>query len=102
MWNYWKGYQGQIYLFYNGVATRHEMQIFNVVKTYRYAPPAYLLVTSVPDPHGSAFNWSPGSGSAWIRIQLVVWIRIRIPNADPDPEGLKRAKMKGKLQLKDR
>jgi hypothetical protein len=30
-----------------------------------------------------------------IRIQLDAWIRIRIPNADPDPGGLKRAKMKG-------
>jgi hypothetical protein len=35
-----------------------------------------------------------GSGSAWIRIQLVARIRIRIRNADPDPGGLKRAKMK--------
>jgi hypothetical protein len=26
-----------------------------------------------------------GSGSAWIRIKFVSWIRIRIPNADPDP-----------------
>ncbi len=26
-----------------------------------------------------------GSGSAWIRISFVSWIRIRIPNADPDP-----------------
>jgi hypothetical protein len=42
-----------------------------------------------------------GSGSEWIRIQVVDWIRIRIPNADPDPGGLKRAKMK-KTQLKDR
>jgi hypothetical protein len=24
-----------------------------------------------------------------IRINLSCWIRIRIPNADPDPEGLK-------------
>jgi hypothetical protein len=24
-------------------------------------------------------------GSAWIRIKFVSWIRIRIPNADPDP-----------------
>jgi hypothetical protein len=37
-----------------------------------------------------------GSGSTWIRIQLVAWIRIRIRNADPDPEGLKRAKYKKK------
>jgi hypothetical protein len=28
------------------------------------------------------------SGSAWIRIQLVTWIRIRIPNADPDPGAI--------------
>jgi hypothetical protein len=28
-----------------------------------------------------------------IRIQLVAWIRILFPNADPDPEGLKRAQM---------
>jgi hypothetical protein len=26
-----------------------------------------------------------GSGSAWIRIKFVSWVRIRIPNADPDP-----------------
>jgi hypothetical protein len=26
-----------------------------------------------------------GSGSAWIRIRFVSWIRIRILNADPDP-----------------
>ncbi len=28
-----------------------------------------------------------GSGSAWIRVKIVSWvrIRIRIPNADPDP-----------------
>ncbi len=25
------------------------------------------------------------SGSAWIRIKFVSWIRIRIPNANPDP-----------------
>jgi hypothetical protein len=25
------------------------------------------------------------SGSAWIRIRVVSWIRIRIPNADTDP-----------------
>jgi hypothetical protein len=47
--------------------------------------------TSVPDPdlHGSAFNWSPGSGSAF-------------GNADPDPDpgGLKRAKMKKKRSKK--
>jgi hypothetical protein len=45
-----------------------------------------------------------GSGSAWIRIQLVAWIRIRIRNADPDPDpgGLKRAKMKKKTQQKAR
>jgi hypothetical protein len=43
-----------------------------------------------------------GSGSAWIRIQLVAGIRIRIPDADPDPGCLKRAKMKKKTQLKDR
>jgi hypothetical protein len=30
-----------------------------------------------------------GSGSTWIRIQLVAWIRIR--NADPDPGGLKKS-----------
>ncbi len=24
-------------------------------------------------------------GSGWIRIKVVSWIRIRIPNADPDP-----------------
>jgi hypothetical protein len=37
-----------------------------------------------------------GSGSAWIRIQLVARIRIRIRKADPDPDpgGLIRAKMK--------
>jgi hypothetical protein len=37
-----------------------------------------------------------GSGSTWIRIQLVAWIRIRIRNADPDPDlrGIKSAKMK--------
>jgi hypothetical protein len=37
-------------------------------------------------------------GSAWIRIQLVA--RIRIWNADPDPGGLKRAKMKKKRSKK--
>jgi hypothetical protein len=26
-----------------------------------------------------------GSGSAWFRIKFASWIRIRIPNADPDP-----------------
>jgi hypothetical protein len=43
-----------------------------------------------------------GSGSAWIRIQLVARIRIRIRNADPDPDpgGLKRAKMKKKRSKK--
>jgi hypothetical protein len=45
-------------------------------------------IVSDPDSHGSAFTW--------IRIQLVAWIRIRIPNADPDPGGLKRAEMKKK------
>jgi hypothetical protein len=35
-----------------------------------------------------------------IRIHLVAWIRIRIPNADPDPGGLKRAKMKKKNAAK--
>jgi hypothetical protein len=39
-----------------------------------------------PDPLGSVFNWSPGTG---------------IRNADPDPGGIKRAKMKKKTQLKD-
>jgi hypothetical protein len=39
-----------------------------------------------------------GSGSTWIRIQLVAWIRIRILNADPG--GLKRAKMKKKNAAK--
>jgi hypothetical protein len=43
-----------------------------------------------------------GTGSTWIRIQLVAWIRIRIRNADQDLRGLKRAKMKKKTQLKDR
>jgi hypothetical protein len=38
----------------------------------------------------------PQTIGRWIRI----WIRI--PNADPDPEGLKRAKMKKKTQLKGR
>jgi hypothetical protein len=27
---------------------------------------------------------------------MAAWIRIRIPNADPDPGGLKRAKKEGK------
>jgi hypothetical protein len=27
---------------------------------------------------------------------MAAWIRIRIPNADPDQGGLKRAKMEGK------
>jgi hypothetical protein len=27
---------------------------------------------------------------------LVTWIRIQIPNEDPDPGGIKRAKMKKK------
>jgi hypothetical protein len=36
-----------------------------------------------------AFMWGSVSRIR-IRIQLVAWIRIRIPNADPD---LKRAKM---------
>ncbi len=30
-----------------------------------------------------------GSGSAWIRINLSCWIRIRIQIADPDPGGQK-------------
>jgi hypothetical protein len=29
-------------------------------------------------------------GSGWIRIDLVVWIRIRIGNSDPYPGGQKR------------
>ena len=29
------------------------------------------------------------SGSAWIRINLSCWIRIRIQIADPDPGGQK-------------
>jgi hypothetical protein len=37
----------------------------------------------------------PHSMAAWI------WIRIRIPNADPDAGGLNRAKMKAKTQTKD-
>jgi hypothetical protein len=52
---------------------------------------------SDPDPLGSAFNWSPGSGSAF-----GMRIRICIRNADPDPGGIKRAKMKKKAKLKDR
>jgi hypothetical protein len=31
------------------------------------------------------------SGSAWIRIKFVSWIRIRIQNADPDPAAEKLA-----------
>jgi hypothetical protein len=31
---------------------------------------------------------------------MVAWIRIRIPNADPDPGGLKRAKKEGKNATK--
>jgi hypothetical protein len=27
---------------------------------------------------------------------MAAWIQIRIPNADPDPRGLKRGKMKEK------
>jgi hypothetical protein len=30
------------------------------------------------------------------------WIRIHIPNADPDPEGVKRAKIKEKTKTKNR
>jgi hypothetical protein len=52
--------------------------------------------------NNNTFNQCFGSGSAWIRIQLVAWIRIRIPNVDPDPVGLKIAKIKKKTQLKDR
>jgi hypothetical protein len=35
-----------------------------------------------------------------IRIQLVAWIRIHIPNADPDPGGLKRGNMRKKNSAK--
>jgi hypothetical protein len=43
------------------------------------------------------------SGSAWIRIQLLTSIRIRIPNANPDPGGLKRDKNEEKKRCqKDR
>jgi hypothetical protein len=38
-----------------------------------------------PDPSIQGF----GSGSAWIRINLSCWIRIRIQIADPDPGGQK-------------
>ncbi len=34
-------------------------------------------------------NLYQGSGSAWIRINLSFWIRIRIQIADPDPRGQK-------------
>jgi hypothetical protein len=37
-----------------------------------------------------------GSVPALIHFQLVAWIRIRIPKGDPDPGGIKRAKMKKK------
>jgi hypothetical protein len=33
---------------------------------------------------------------------MTAWIRIRIPNVDPDPGGIKRTTMKGKAQPKDR
>jgi hypothetical protein len=29
----------------------------------------HLITSSVPDPHGSAFNWSPGSGSGSRRVK---------------------------------
>jgi hypothetical protein len=31
---------------------------------------------------------------------MAAWIRIHVPNADPDPGGLKRAKMKEKNATK--
>jgi hypothetical protein len=43
-----------------------------------------------------------GSGSAMDPDSMASWIRIHIPNADPDPGGNKRNKMKGKTQPKDR
>ncbi len=44
------------------------------------------------DPHGSASFWEAGSGSAWIRIVLGSWIRIRMDphrfgKLDLDPYG---------------
>jgi hypothetical protein len=41
---------------------------------------------SDPDPFTGSVS---GSGSAWIRINLSCWIRIRIQIADPDPGGQK-------------
>ncbi len=58
-----------------------------------------LIPTRVadPDPDGSVnvfmgwlrFRQGSGSGSAWIRINLSCWIRIRIQIADPDSGGQK-------------
>jgi hypothetical protein len=31
---------------------------------------------------------------------MAAWVRIRIPNADPDPGGLKRAKKEGETTFK--
>jgi hypothetical protein len=33
---------------------------------------------------------------------MAAWIRIRIPNADPDSRGLQRAKKEGKTHTKGR
>jgi hypothetical protein len=55
---------------------------------------------------GAGFEPGTAASSVWCRpvaltnwattyrIHLVAWIRIRIPNADPEPGGTKRAKMK--------
>ncbi len=49
----------------------------------------YLIGVDVPPKifHDKGRTWiqSFGSGSVRIRIRFVSWIRIRIPNADPDP-----------------
>jgi hypothetical protein len=38
-----------------------------------------------------------GSGSTWIHIQLFAWIRISIPNADPDREAGKYTQKRRKI-----
>jgi hypothetical protein len=45
----------------------------------------FIFFISVPDPDAHR-----------IRIQLASLIQIRIPNADPDPGGVKSAEIEGK------
>jgi hypothetical protein len=60
-------------------------------KMFMKTPPLknMLAGSSVSDP-----ELDPHSMAAWI------WIRIRIPNAVPEPGGLKRTTMKGKNSQK--